>query len=84
MTLDDATGAVHFTQADGRPLPEVPGAPRWTGAALAPVDARLAAEGVEIGPETAAPRWDGEPLDLDWVIDVLWRPRNGSAAAAPA
>ena len=84
MTLDDATGAVRFTQADGRPLPEVPEAPRWTGAALAPVDARLAAEGVEIGPETAAPRWDGEPLDLDWVIDVLWRPRNGSAAAAPA
>ena len=84
MTLDDATGAVRFTGSDGRPLPDVPEAPRWTGAALAPVDARLAAEGVEIGPETAAPRWDGERLDLDWVIDVLWRPRNGSAAAAPA
>ena len=84
VTLDDATGAVRFTQADGRPLPEVPEAPRWTGAALAPVDARLAAAGVEMGPETAAPRWDGERLDLDWVIDVLWRPRNGSAAAAPA
>ena len=80
MTLDDATGAVRFTQADGRPLPEVPEAPRWTGAALAPVDARLAAEGVEMGPETAAPRWDGERLDLDWVIDVLWRPRNGAGA----
>ena len=81
VTLDDATGAVRFTQADGRPLPE---SPRWAGAALAPVDARLAAAGVEIGPETAAPRWDGERLDLDWTIDVLWRPRNGPAAAAPA
>ena len=84
VTLDDATGAVRFTQADGRPLPEAPESPRWTGAALAPVDARLAAAGVEIGPETAAPRWDGERLDLDWAIDVLWRPRKGPAAAAPA
>ena len=74
VTLDDA-GAVRFTQADGRPLPEVPEAPRWTGAALAPVDARL---------ETTAPRWDGETLDLDWAIDVLWRPRAGPAASAPA
>ena len=84
VTLDDATGAARFTQADGRPLPEAPESPRWTGAALAPVDARLAAAGVEIGPETAAPRWDGERLDVDWAIDVLWRPRNGPAAAAPA
>ena len=65
VTLDDA-GAVRFTQADGRLLPEVPESPRWTGTALAPVDARL---------ETTAPKWDGETLDLDWAIDVLWRPR---------
>ena len=84
VTLDDATGAARFTLADGRPLPEAPESPRWAGAALAPVDARLAAAGVEIGPETAAPRWDGERLDVDWAIDVLWRPRNGSAPAAPA
>ena len=84
VTLDDATGAARFTQADGRPLPEAPESPRWTGSALAPVDGRLAAAGVEIGPETAAPRWDGERLDLDWAIDVLWRPRKGPAAAAPA
>ena len=83
VTLDDA-GAVRFTQADGRLLPEVPEAPRWTGAALEPVNARLAATGIEIGPETAAPRWDGERLDLDWAIDVLWRPRAGPAAPTPA
>ena len=65
MTLDDA-GAARFTQADGRPLPEVPESPRWTGTALEPVNARL---------ETTEPKWDGETLDLDWAIDVLWRPR---------
>ena len=84
VTFDDATGAVRFTQADGRPLPEVPESPRWTGEALGPVDARLAAAGIEIGPETAAPRWDGERLDLDWAMSVLWRPRGGPAASAPA
>ena len=84
VTLDDAAGAVRFTQADGRPLPAAPELPRWTGAALGPVDARLAAAGIEIGPETAAPRWDGERLDLDWAMSVLWRPRGGPAASAPA
>ena len=84
VTFDDATGAARFTRADGRPLPEVPAAPRWTGAALEPVDARLAAAGIEIGPETTAPRWGGETLDLDWAIGVLWRPRAGPAASAPA
>ena len=81
VTLDDA-GAVRFTQADGRPLPEAPVSPRWIGEALDPVDARLAAAGIEIGSETAAPRWDGERLDLDWAIGV-WRPRR-PVASAPA
>ena len=83
VTFGDA-GAVRFTQADGRPLPEAPEAPRWTGAALDPVDVRLAAAGIEIAPETTAPRWDGETLDLDWAIGVLWRPRENPSASAPA
>ena len=73
VTLDDA-GAVRFTRADGRPLPEVPEPPRWTGAALAPVDARLAAAGIAIGPGAATPAWTGERLDLGWAMRVLWRP----------
>ena len=80
----DAAGAVRFTRADGRPLPEAPEASRWTGAALAPAGARLAAAGIEIGPETSMPAWGGERLDLDWAIGVLWRPRNGPAAVSPA
>ena len=83
VTFDDA-GVVRFTQADGRSLPAAPESPRCTGTALGPVDARLAAAGIEIGPTTAAPRWDGERLDVDWAMSVLWHPRNGSAGAASA
>ncbi len=81
VMLDD-TGAVRFTRADGRPLPEVPEPPRWTGAALAPVDARLAAAGIAIGPGAAMPAWTGERLDLGWAMRVLWRPRASPAGAA--
>ena len=72
----DADGAVHFVRANGQPLAEAPPAPRWTGAPLAPVDDRLAAAGIEIGPDTATPDWYGERLDLPWVIDLIWRPRD--------
>ena len=84
VKLDAATGAARFTLADGRPLPEAPESPGWIGPALAPVDARLAASGVAIGPVSTAPRWDGERLDLDWAIGVLWRPRKDPVASAPA
>ena len=80
VTLDDA-GAVRFSRADGRPLPEAPEPPHWTGSALAPVDARLAA-GVAIGPDTAMPAWTGERLDLGWAMSVLWRPRASPTGAA--
>ena len=75
----DAGGAMTFLRPDGRPLAEAPAAPAWSGPALAPVDGRLRAAGIDIDADTA-PRWQGERLDLGWAIDVLWRPR----AAAPA
>ena len=37
---------------------------------------RLAADGISIDARTATPAWDGERLDLHWVIGVLWRPRR--------
>ena len=77
---DDAT----FCWPDGRPFPAVPAAPRWTGPPLASTDARLAAAGIEIGPDTATPDWHGERLDLGYAIDVLWTPRTESGAAAAA
>ena len=75
----DAGGVMTFLRPDGRPLSEAPAAPAWSGPALAPVDGRLRAAGIDIDADTA-PRWQGERLDLGWAIDVLWRPR----AAAPA
>ena len=81
VTLD-AAGAVHFVQPNGQPLVEAPPAPAWTGAPLAPVDDRLAAAGIEIGPETATPDWYGERLDLAWVVNLIWRPRDPAALPA--
>ena len=81
----DAGGAMTFLRPDGRPLPDAPAAPAWDGPALAPVDARLRAAGIDIDADTA-PRWQGERLDLGWAIGVLWRPRAGAdpAAGVPA
>ena len=81
------SGDATFCWPDGRPFPAVPAAPGWTGPPLAPTDDRLAAAGIEIGPDTATPDWHGERLDLGYAIDVLWKPRTepvAAAAAAPA
>ena len=72
----DPTGNAMFCWPDGRPFPDVPCVPRWTGPSLAPTDAHLAAADIEIGPDTATPDWYGERLDLGYAIDVLWRPRT--------
>ena len=74
VTLD-AAGNVAFVRPDGRPLPEAPAPPPWTGRPLAPVRARLERDGISIDPDTLTPDWRGERLDLDWVIHQLWRPR---------
>ncbi len=78
------SGDATFCWPDGRPFPAVPAAPRWDGPPLAPTDDRLAAAGIEIGPDTATPDWHGERLDLGYAIDVLWKPRTASGAAAAA
>ena len=74
ITLD-AAGGVEFMRPDGRPFPAAPPLPLWSGAALAPVTEKLDEEGIEIDAQTATPAWKGERMDVNWVVDLLWRPR---------
>ncbi len=75
----DADGQFRFLRPDGEPLPAEPPLPNWAGAPLAPIDARLAAAGISIGPDTATPEWYGESLDLKAALDVLWEPPAAAA-----
>ena len=75
----DTDGRFRFLRPDGGPVPAEPPLASWAGAPLAPTDARLAAAGISIGPDTATPEWYGESLDLTAALDVLWEP---SATAA--
>ena len=75
-----AKGGVRFVRPDGRPLPEAPAAPAWSGEPLAPVMARLEREGVAIDPHTATPAWRGERLDVGWAVGLLWRPGTVTAS----
>ena len=79
----DADGQFRFLRPDGTPLPAEPPMPSWEGAPLAPTDARLAAAGVSIGPDTATPEWYGESLDLTATLDVLWEPSAAVALGGP-
>ena len=70
----DTDGQFRFLRPDGEPVPAQPPVPSWAGAPLAPTDARLAAAGIGIGPDSATPEWYGESLDLTAALDVLWEP----------
>ena len=84
VTLQE-NGEARFTHPGGCPLAVAPSAPMWTGSALESTDARLQADGIEIGPGTATPDWHGERLDLPWAIAVLHPgPATPSADDVPA
>jgi len=76
----DSDGGVQFRRPDGRPLAAAPPAPVWAGSVLGPTNDRLAAAGIAIDARTATPAWQGERLDLNWAISVLWRPRDKRSA----
>jgi hypothetical protein len=73
-TRRSVDGAVAFARPDGRPVESVPVPPRWQSAKaqdpLQPTTDTLAALGISIGPHTA-PRWDGTPFNVGYIIDVL-------------
>ena len=75
----DASGDAQFVRPDGRPFPAAPPPPIWTGAPLAPVMERLDQDGLAIDSQTATPAWRGERVDINWVVDALWRPRSDAA-----
>jgi hypothetical protein len=64
-------GDARFFWPDGRPFPDAPPAPDWTGAPLASTNRELTVAGITIGAETATPDWYGERLDLPRAIQVL-------------
>ena len=80
ITLD-AAGEVAFTRPDGRPFPQAAPPPLWTGEALAPENERLEQDGIEIDAHTATPHWKGERVDMNWAVDLLWRPRPDAPLA---
>ena len=80
VTLD-AAGEVAFTRPDGRPFPQAAPPPLWTGEALAPVNERLEQEGIAIDARTATPHWKGERVDMNWAVDLLWRPQPDATSA---
>ena len=70
----DDQGAVRFAHPRGRPLHECPSPPP-----MGPDPARELIEGLEdagilITGEESMPAWDGEPMDLRYVMECLWRP----------
>ena len=66
-------GAARFRDPTGRVVPAVPPAhedvraPRTADAGLRNWHRK---EGID--PWTATSRWQGDPLDLDWALWVLW------------
>ena len=73
-------GRFEFRRPDGVTLPAEAPAARWQGAPLAPTAARLAADGIRMGPHTATPEWYGESLDVAAALDVLWEPPAAAAS----
>ena len=67
-------GDARFFWPDGRPFPDAPPAPDWTGAPLAPTSRSLTTAGITIGADTATPDWYGERLDLPWAMQLLRPP----------
>jgi hypothetical protein len=69
-----ATGELSFTWPDGRPLLDVPPAPRLDDHSVDHLIAVHDAMGLEIDAWTPTPDWHGERLDLDFAILSLRRP----------
>ncbi len=67
-------GAVRFFHRRGRPLEQSPAPPPVGLHAARKLVEHLENAGILITGKESMPRWDGEPLDLPYVMECLWRP----------
>ena len=64
-------GELRFFSPKGRPISDVPTAPRVSEDALSVLIERLAEDGIRIDPMDSVPEWDGAPIELDWAVQAL-------------
>ena len=72
-----ATGDLEFRDMYGRVLAQVPQAPQLFGDSEEALRAATSAAGINVGPTTLRPNWDGTRLDLRYAIDVMHPRANG-------
>ncbi len=67
-------GAVRFFHRGGRPLEQSPAPPPIGLHAARELVERLENAGILITGGESMPSWDGEPLDLRYAMECLWKP----------
>ncbi len=67
-------GVVRFLHRRGRPLEQSPAPPPIGLHAARELVERLENAGILITGEESMPSWDGEPLDLRYAMECLWKP----------
>jgi Domain of unknown function (DUF222)/HNH endonuclease len=77
-----ANGELSFRRPDGRPLPEVPEPATVPANAVETLEGQNGGAGVQIGPRTSMPGWQGERLDIGYAISVLHPRANSSSIPA--
>ena len=70
----DDRGAVQFHDPRGRPLHESPAPPPIGLDPVRELVEGLEDAGILITGKESLPAWDGQPMDLPYVLDCLWRP----------
>jgi len=74
-------GELRLYRPDGRLLPRMPDRPPAPDRPVRALERRHERRGLEIGPWTATPDWDGTPLDVDWALFVLRGPGPARVSA---
>ncbi len=70
----NAQGATRFFDRRGRPLQRSPAPPPIGLHAAEDLVRQLEDAGILVTGKESMPIWDGEPLDLHYAMEVLWRP----------